>query len=78
VSGICAIVNFDGSPVASDVLRRMAAGMAGRGPDGMNLRVDENAGLAHLALNTTPESLRERQPLPGREQRRGAKRLPVS
>lgn len=32
--GICGVVNFDGRPVAPEVLRRMMATLAHRGPDG--------------------------------------------
>ncbi len=32
--GICGVVNFEGMPVAPDVLRRMTASLAHRGPDG--------------------------------------------
>ena len=63
MSGICGIVNFDSVPVDPDVLKKMAEQVAYRGPDGIRYWVDGNVGFAHLALNATPESLRERQPL---------------
>ena len=63
MSGICGIVNFDGAPVDPDVLRKMAEASAYRGPHGIRYWIAGNVGFAHLALNTTPESLRERQPL---------------
>ncbi len=66
MSGICGIVNFDGAPVDPALLRRMAEAAAYRGPDGITYWIEGNVGLAHLALHTTPESLRERQPLVNR------------
>jgi asparagine synthase (glutamine-hydrolysing) len=63
VSGICGVVNFDGAPVDTALLRRMTAAAPYRGPDGVRHWVDGNAGLAHQAFHVTPESVRERQPL---------------
>jgi asparagine synthase (glutamine-hydrolysing) len=63
MSGICGLVNFDGAPVDPELLRKMAEASAYRGPDGIRYWVQDNVGFAHLALNTTPESLREKQPL---------------
>lgn len=65
MSGICGIVNLDGTPVEPGALQAMADAAAHRGPDGIRYWRDGNVGLAHLALNITPESLRERQPLHG-------------
>jgi asparagine synthase (glutamine-hydrolysing) len=66
VSGICGIVNFDGAPVDPELLKKMAEAAAYRGPDGIHYWIQDNVGLAHLALHTTPESLREHQPLVNR------------
>lgn len=63
MSGICGIINFDGAPVDPALLQKMAQAAAYRGPDGINYWIQGNVGFAHLALHTTPESLRERQPL---------------
>ena len=63
MSGICGIVNLDGAPVDPEVLRRMAEAAANRGPDGVGYWIQGHVGFAHLALDTTPESLREKQPL---------------
>ncbi len=63
MSGICGIVNFDGAPVDPELLQKMAQAAAYRGPDGINYWTCGNVGLAHLALHTTPESVREKQPL---------------
>src|SRR5215218_5635872 len=41
----------------------MAQAAAHRGPDGIRYWRNGNVGLAHLALNITPESFHERQPL---------------
>jgi asparagine synthase (glutamine-hydrolysing) len=62
MSGIVAIVNFDGAPVDPQVLKAMAEQCAYRGPDGIRYWIRGNVGLAHLALHATPESLREVQP----------------
>ena len=63
MSGICGIVHFDGEPVDPAQLEKMAQAMAYRGPDGIRYWVQGNVGMAHLALHTTPEAVRERQPL---------------
>jgi asparagine synthase (glutamine-hydrolysing) len=63
VSGICGIINFNGSPVEPKTLQRMAKAAAHRGPDGIRHWNEGSTGLAHLALNITPESPRETQPL---------------
>ena len=67
MSGICGLVNLDGAPVEPDVLKDMAEASAFRGPDGIRYWVDGNVGFAHLALNTTPESMREQQPLANKQ-----------
>ncbi len=63
MSGICGIVNLDGAPVDPALLKRMAEAAAYRGPDGIYYWIEGNVGLAHLTLHTTPESVREKQPL---------------
>ena len=63
MSGIVVVFNLDGAPVDPGLLGRMAEAAAYRGPDGIRYRIDGNVGLAHLALNSTPESLQELQPL---------------
>ncbi len=63
MSGICGIIHFDGKPVDPDLLKKMTEASAFRGPHGIRYWIDGNVGFAHLALNTTPESLREQQPL---------------
>lgn len=63
MSGICGIVDFDGAPVDLKVLRKMADTGAHRGPDGIRHWSKGPAGFAKLALNITPESFHEQQPL---------------
>lgn len=63
MSGICVLIHFDGSPVDPLNLQKMVEPVTYRGPDSIHHWVHQNAGLAHLALNTTPESRHEHQPL---------------
>ena len=63
MSGVCGLISFDGTPVEPKALQKMAQAAAHRGPDGVHYWTGGNVGLAHLALNITPESVRERQPL---------------
>jgi asparagine synthase (glutamine-hydrolysing) len=49
--GIAGYLNFDGSPACDDVLRRMAARIAHRGPDGCGTFVSGPAGIAHRRLS---------------------------
>lgn len=67
MSGICGIVNLDGAPVVPELMHKMAQAAAHRGPDGIHYWIDGSVGLAHLALNTTPESMLERQPVCNRD-----------
>ena len=62
MSGISGIYNLDGRDVDRDLLARMNAAIAHRGPDGSGKWVDRNVGFGHQMLATTPESLREVQP----------------
>ena len=63
MSGLCAIVHFDGRPVDPHHPARMAQAAAYRGPDGVGTWRDGPAALVHLATHVTPEDTRERQPL---------------
>ncbi len=63
VSGICGMVSLDGSPPGAERLARMAQAAVHRGPDGIRDHVDDRIAFAHLALNVTPESLSEEQPI---------------
>lgn len=62
MSGIAGILNLDGQPVDPQLLKRMTDAMAHRGPDAEGSWVDGSVGLGHRLLQTTPESLHERQP----------------
>ena len=63
MSGIAGIYHLDHSPLEPTALQRMTDVVSHRGPDGIHYHVERPLGLAHLQLCTTPESLRERQPL---------------
>lgn len=63
MSGITGIFHLDGRPVDPRLLDSMSARMAHRGPDGSGSWIDGPVGLAHRMLHSTPESLREVQPL---------------
>jgi asparagine synthase (glutamine-hydrolysing) len=63
MSGICGVWNLDGAPVDPSVVERMTAAMAHRGPDDIHHVINGSVGIGQCMLRTTPESLRERQPL---------------
>jgi asparagine synthase (glutamine-hydrolysing) len=63
MSGIAGIYYLDGRPVEQLEVQRMLDSIAHRGPDGASIWTDESAGLGHLMLWTTPESLHEKLPL---------------
>lgn len=63
LSGIAAIIRFDGGVVEPGAIERMTAAMAYRGPDGIAHWRDGPAALGHCMLHTTAESLEEVQPL---------------
>jgi asparagine synthase (glutamine-hydrolysing) len=62
MSAIVGISFLDGQPVPRQVLRRMLATLAHRGPDGEGLWSAGAIGLGHRLLWTTPESLQETLP----------------
>src|SRR3972149_2874746 len=63
MSGIAGVYNLDGSPVDPALVMRMTDISAPRGPDGVGHWIDGPVGFGHIMLHTTPESLREKQPL---------------
>ncbi len=63
MSGIIGIWNLDGKPVEREVLARMSATMAHRGPDGEEMWIKGPVGLGCQLLRVTPESEKETQPL---------------
>jgi asparagine synthase (glutamine-hydrolysing) len=68
MSGICGYLRWDGQDVATEHLDAMNEAVAYRGPDGSGVWARGAAGLGHLALQITPESRGERQPLHDPEQ----------
>jgi asparagine synthase (glutamine-hydrolysing) len=69
MSGIAGMVRLDGRSVAPDVLARMAAATAHRGPDGQRTWSSGPAGFAHAMLHTTAEARMEAQPFVDAEAR---------
>ncbi len=67
MSGIAGLVRFDGAPTQVADIGRMLARLAHRGPDDAGVWCDGGAGLGHRLLHTTPDSLREHQPLASRD-----------
>src|SRR5579863_3825918 len=63
MSGIVGIVEFDGSPVQSRLLRRLTDSLAFRGPDKQQTWIKDNVGFGHTLFKTTEESERDSQPL---------------
>jgi asparagine synthase (glutamine-hydrolysing) len=63
MSGIAAIIRFDGGPVEHGLIEKMTAAMDYRGPDGINHWVKRSVALGQCMLRTTSESLEEMQPL---------------
>ena len=63
MSGIAGIYNLDGRAVDPELLEQMTAAIAHRGPDGSGKWIHRNVGFSHQKLSTTPEALRETQPL---------------
>jgi asparagine synthase (glutamine-hydrolysing) len=62
MSGIVGILNLDGSPIDGDLLGRMTAYLAFRGPDGLRVWSTQQVGFGHALLKITAESEREEQP----------------
>jgi asparagine synthase (glutamine-hydrolysing) len=65
MSGIGAIFNLDGAPVARDHLERMANALRMHGPDGRAVAARGPIGLVHTLHRFTPEDAFERQPVTG-------------
>jgi asparagine synthase (glutamine-hydrolysing) len=63
MSGIAAVIRFDGGPVEPGTVEAMTAAMHYRGVDGIAHWSDGQAALGHCMLHTTAESLEEKQPL---------------
>jgi asparagine synthase (glutamine-hydrolysing) len=63
VSGICGLLNLDGSPVRPGELRDMVSLLERRGPDGSAITTRARVGFGHTLLGTTPEATAEQLPL---------------
>ncbi len=63
MSGIMGVWNVAGEAVPQDLLLRMNARMAHRGPDGASHLLCGSAAFAFQQMKVTPESCREKQPL---------------
>ena len=63
MSGICGIVQWDGSLVRGEWIRGMQAEAAYRGPDGSWVELAGAAGVGYQSREITPESVGERQPV---------------
>jgi asparagine synthase (glutamine-hydrolysing) len=63
MSAIAGVFQLDSGPIDSVVLARMLEAVPHRGPDAKGIWQLGSVGLGHRLLQTTPESIRERQPL---------------
>ena len=62
MSGIVGVVNVDRAPVDRELLCRMTASMAYRGPDAQDVWSEGHVGFGHTMLRTTLEAAHEHQP----------------
>lgn len=62
MSGLAGIYHLDRRPVDPALLKRMTDRVAHRGPDASDCWINGPVGIGHAMLQTTPESLSERQP----------------
>ncbi len=62
MSGIAGLFRRDGAPADGELLERMLAAQAPRGPDGRATWSEGAVALGHLLLATTPEAHLEKQP----------------
>jgi asparagine synthase (glutamine-hydrolysing) len=63
LSGIAAVLNFDGSAVPHSEVERLASVLGPYGPDGQKTLLRGNAAFVFCLHHLTPEDLFERQPL---------------
>jgi asparagine synthase (glutamine-hydrolysing) len=61
--GIAGILNLNGSPVASQDIKRMTDSLAHRGPDGADVYLDNNMALGHRRLAILDVSPKGSQPM---------------
>jgi asparagine synthase (glutamine-hydrolysing) len=62
VSGFVGLLHLDSSPADVELLRRMTAALAFRGPDAQEVWVGGAVGFGHTLLRTTDEAAHEHQP----------------
>lgn len=62
MSGLAGIYNLNDQPVHPALLNRMIDRITYRGPDGSGCWLNGPVGMGHVMLQTTPQSLYERQP----------------
>ena len=63
MSGIAAIIRFDGGDVERESVEKITEAIAYRGPDGIQHRRRGSVALGHCMMHTTQESLVDQQPL---------------
>jgi len=63
MGGFAVIYNLDGRPVDREVIERMLAAIAHRGPDGCGRWIEGPLAMGYQRFHTTPEAVREVQPL---------------
>ena len=61
--GIAGILNLNGSPVSSNLLRRMSDALVHRGPDGAGQWIENEIGLGHRRLSIIDLSDNGKQPM---------------
>ena len=61
--GIAGIINFQGTPISRDLIKKMTDIMAHRGPDGEGQWVDGNVALGHRRLSIIDLSAQASQPM---------------
>ena len=69
MSGFIGLFYLDGRPVDHAAMARMTDALAHRGPDDSGMVVRGSVGLGHRMLWVTPESLHEKLPLVGGDER---------
>ena len=63
MGGFAVIYNFDGRPADRGIFERMLAAIAHRGPDGCGHWIEGPLAMGFQMFNTTPEAVRESQPV---------------
>src|SRR5712671_5182534 len=63
MGGFAVIYNLDGRPADREVFERMLSAIAHRGPDGCGRWIEGPLAMGYQMFHTTPEAVREVQPL---------------